>query len=157
MSTKIKCEDDLDDKVNLKLVGHRVEESSEDSDVKVKQEDGPSDLLSLTTLFHSESNDVMEKKKRQFEEFRDLILADIPQKVKELFGTIVFTKVGKQTLPCLAMNPFSVPPGNAREMWLEMYHKVRNRHIVTCVSLVSPTFCDPPQSCRSRPTIVYRS
>lgn len=67
----------------------------------------------------------MEEKKRQFEEARDLILKDVPKEVKDRFGEIFFTKWGTQTLPCLAMNPYSVPPGNVRDTWLDMYDKVK--------------------------------
>ncbi len=79
----------------------------------------------------------LEEKKRKFEEARDLILADVPQEVKARFGKIFFTKWGKQTLPCLAMNPYSVPPGNVRDMWLDMYDKVGKKQIVPSVSLLS--------------------
>ena len=67
----------------------------------------------------------LEEKKRKFEEARDLILADVPDEVRGRFGEIFFTKWGKETLPCLAMNPYSVPPGNVRDTWLDMYDKVR--------------------------------
>lgn len=73
-------------------------------------------------------NESLEEKKRQFEEARDLILAEVPHEVKDRFGKIYFTKWGKQILPCLAMNPYSVPPGSVRDMWLDMYDKVRMKN-----------------------------
>lgn len=68
----------------------------------------------------------LERKKRIFEEARDMIMADVPDSTKESFGQIYFSKWGKQFLPCLVMNPYSVPPGGVRDMWLDMYDKVRN-------------------------------
>ena len=52
----------------------------------------------------------LEERKRRFEEARDLILADVPDNVKGRFGGIFFTKWRNDTLPCLALNPYSVPP-----------------------------------------------
>jgi hypothetical protein len=67
----------------------------------------------------------LDEKRRNFEEARDTIMADVPDLVKERFGKIFFSKWGKNHLPCLAMNPYSVPPGGVRDMWLDMYDKVR--------------------------------
>lgn len=96
-------------------------EMLENSEVKIKQEGKESDPFDPLV----DTTKCLEEKKSKFEKARDQILADIPHAVKACFGNIFFSQFGKQTLPCLAMNPYSVPPGGARNMWLEMYHKVR--------------------------------
>lgn len=67
-----------------------------------------------------------EDRRKGFEKARDLILEEVPVDVKDRFGKIYFGKWGKQVLPCLVMNPYSVPPGGVRDLWLEMYEKVCN-------------------------------
>jgi hypothetical protein len=66
----------------------------------------------------------LQARKALFEKERDEILSDIPYSVQDRFGQIFFTKWGTNFMPCLALNPFSVPPGPVRDMWYEMYEKV---------------------------------
>jgi hypothetical protein len=68
----------------------------------------------------------IERKRRLFEETKEAILAEVPDDAKARFGQIYFTKWGKQVLPVLVMNPYSVPPGAARRDWLNMFDNVRN-------------------------------
>lgn len=66
----------------------------------------------------------MKDKKIGLEISRKLTLDEVPESVKERFGQIYFSKWSKQTLPVLVMNPYSVPPGKVREMWVEMFNRV---------------------------------
>lgn len=62
--------------------------------------------------------------KVEFEEFRDTCLSKIPKPYKQMFGQIGFTKLYNAVMPCLILNPFHVPPGVVRQMWLDMFKKV---------------------------------
>jgi hypothetical protein len=62
--------------------------------------------------------------KRLFEIERDRILASLPKDAKERFGEIWFAKYSTYMGPVLIMNPYHVPPGPARDCWVEMYQKV---------------------------------
>ena len=68
----------------------------------------------------------LEEKRRLFEEGRDALLAEVPDETKARFGQIYFTKWGKQVMPVLVMNPYSIPPGTTRKLWLDMFDNVRN-------------------------------
>jgi hypothetical protein len=65
------------------------------------------------------------KRKADFEQGRDEILDQVPEKVKARFGQICFSKWGKEFLPLLVLNPYDVPPGVVRDQWLTMKEKVR--------------------------------
>jgi hypothetical protein len=66
----------------------------------------------------------LQARKAFFEKERDEILSDIPDSVQDRFGQIFFTKWGTNFMPCLAVSPFSVPPGPVRYEMYEMYEKV---------------------------------
>jgi hypothetical protein len=66
----------------------------------------------------------MEGRRILFEEGRDAILSEVPDDAKARFGQIYFTTWGAQVLPVLVMNPYSVPPGTARKLWLDMFDNV---------------------------------
>ena len=68
----------------------------------------------------------LEEKRRLFEEGRDALLAEVPDETKARFGQIYFAKWGKQVMPVLVMNPYSIPPGTTRKLWLDMFDNVRN-------------------------------
>jgi hypothetical protein len=62
--------------------------------------------------------------RQKFEAERSQILESLPKKYKDLFGQIGFCHWGRQLCPTLILNPFDVPPGSIRQLWLEMYNKV---------------------------------
>ena len=66
----------------------------------------------------------LEEKRRLFEEGREAILAEVPYDTKVRFGKIFFAKWGKQVMPVLVMNPYSIPPGTHRNLWLDMFGNV---------------------------------
>lgn len=72
-------------------------------------------------------NSAKKDAKKEFEAYRDGILAKIPKKYKISFGQIGFTKWNKGMVPVLILSPFQVPPGEVRSMWISMFEKVRNR------------------------------
>ena len=95
--------------------------NSNDEWVKMAQtevEEAPSKQLTPAQI------ERRKEKKELFEKERDEILDEIPASVKERFGQIYFSKWGGNFLPCLALSPFSVPPGPVRDMWYTMYDKV---------------------------------
>lgn len=65
-----------------------------------------------------------EETKKIFEIERAEILESLPESVKRLFGQIGFAKFGKHVYGVLVLNPYDVPPGNARFEWLDTYQKV---------------------------------
>jgi hypothetical protein len=76
------------------------------------------------------------EKKDLFEQGRDDILEDVPDSVKARWGQICFTKWSKDYLPCLSLSPFDVPPGPARNVWLDMYDKVSTcLHVCICMCI----------------------
>lgn len=63
-------------------------------------------------------------RKADFERERDEILGRVPKHAKDRFGKIYMAKFGKYYGPVLVMNPYRVPPGQVRDTWLSMFHKV---------------------------------
>lgn len=64
--------------------------------------------------------------KKEFEKSREEILKKIPKKYSNMFGSIGFTKWNKGTIiPVLILSPYEVPPGAVRQMWMDMFAKVR--------------------------------
>lgn len=85
--------------------------------------------------FVKEGREEMDRKKRllklarqdaktEFEEEKESILSKVPGNIQDLFGQLGFARWNKNFLPALILSPYSVPPGPARNIWLEMYHKV---------------------------------
>jgi len=115
---------------------------TEDKDVKVKVKKEKSGIVTSVaeTMVDEEMDDeddkplTLEGKRQLFEEGKDAILSEVPDEVKARFGTICFAKWAKQFLPVLVMNPYSVPPGGARKLWLDMFDNVRTPF----ASLVEP-------------------
>ena len=66
----------------------------------------------------------LDEKRKLFEEGKEAILAEVPNDAKARFGEIYFAKWGKQFLPVLVMNPYSIPPGAARKLWVDMFDNV---------------------------------
>lgn len=107
--------------------------SGKDSETNVKQEDmlPPEDSdkqFAKETIIAGNEGSLeknLDEKRKAFEKARDLILDEVPGHYKARFGQIYFAKWGKQTLPCLALSPYSVPPGGVRDNWLNMFDNVR--------------------------------
>ena len=62
--------------------------------------------------------------KEDFEKYRDHLLSEIPNSVKNRFREGGFSRWGKDWLPCLELGPFDVEPGPVRDMWIDMYNNV---------------------------------
>jgi hypothetical protein len=68
--------------------------------------------------------EIKEDAKKQFEFGRDSALASLPESFKRMFNRIGFTKRNNKYLPVIIMNPYSIPPGNVRNLWLSSYEEV---------------------------------
>lgn len=62
--------------------------------------------------------------KAEFEARRDEIVSNFPQRLKDMFGEIGFTKWSGKVYGCLVLNPFNVPPGEVRHTFYAAYDKV---------------------------------
>lgn len=67
-------------------------------------------------------NSMLGEMNTRFEEANEL--RDVPSTVKNKFGKIYFSKLGKFMFPCLVVDPYSVEPGSVRDKWLDMFEKV---------------------------------
>lgn len=63
------------------------------------------------------------QKEKQFAEFRDAFIRDLPSEHKDQWGEVAFGEFSKTYWPILLLNPFDVPP-IIREKWFEKYKKV---------------------------------
>ena len=68
-----------------------------------------------------DDSEVLLQSKVEFEAERDATLERLPSDVKDLFGQVCLAKWGKETLPALVLNPYSVAPGPVRDEWLEHF------------------------------------
>lgn len=66
----------------------------------------------------------METARREFEQERDEVMKQVPQRNKRLFNQVGFAKWGKTNLPAMALDPYSVPPGDIRDQWRKMFDNV---------------------------------
>eukprot|EP00977_Amphora_coffeiformis_P009631 scaffold2219_cov177-Amphora_coffeaeformis.AAC.7 len=91
---------------------------------------------------HRQMND--EQKERQFAEFRDAFIRDLPSEHKDRWGEVVFGEFGKTHYPILLLNPFDVPPV-IREKWFEKYKRVRRASLTAVLSpfggWIDSSFC----------------
>lgn len=71
--------------------------------------------------------EVKEDAKRYFEANRDAVLATLPEHLKSLFNQNGFAMWRKKYLPVRVLSPYSLPPGDARDLWFKTYEKVRRR------------------------------
>ena len=55
---------------------------------------------------------------------KERVMKRLPQSVKNLFGQVGFARWGAQCLPALCLDPYKVPPGAAREAWMNMFKNV---------------------------------
>lgn len=67
-----------------------------------------------------------------FETERDAVLKALPDSVQKMFSQIGFVQWGRNArsrtfLPVLILSPYDVPPGKARETWLQKYQTVSRR------------------------------
>ena len=54
-----------------------------------------------------------------------LLMKSVPSHVKKDFLKIGFAYFGKEYLPLLQLSPFHIPPGRLRNLWIQMFRKVR--------------------------------
>ena len=77
-----------------------------------------------------------EKLKKEFEEEKADILAELPDEYKNLWGQCGFAKWGKSWLPCLFVSPFDVGGSQMRDDWMKMYEGVSIQCLL-CISHMS--------------------
>ncbi|CAJ1961073.1 unnamed protein product [Cylindrotheca closterium] len=65
--------------------------------------------------------------KEKFEKRKQEVLDSLPGEVKSKFGQQFFAKWAKSPLPVLVLSPYNVPPGPVRDMWFDMYEKVKKQ------------------------------
>jgi hypothetical protein len=118
--TKVKA---VDPKESTETAVQEEEEEAPDEIILEEEEADKSEEVLVDDDSEQMDEDLAEKKDL-FELGRDDILKDIPNSVKARWGQIFFTKWSKDYLPGLSLSPFSVPPGPARNVWLDMYDKV---------------------------------
>jgi hypothetical protein len=108
----------------------KTSHASKQSDSKKRQEKAVLSLQRKAVLSDETKKMLLEgvKKdaKKEFEQEREVILAQLPRKVKDMIGEIGFTKWGKINFPVLILSPYDVPPGEVRDMWREAFERVRS-------------------------------
>lgn len=65
-----------------------------------------------------------EKMKKEFEEEKARVLADLPEEYKSRWGQCGFAKWGKVWLPCLFVSPYNVGGSELRDKWMQMFENV---------------------------------
>jgi glucan-binding YG repeat protein len=77
--------------------------------------------------------------KKEFEEEKARILAEVPEQHKSKWGQVGFARWGKEWLPCLIMGPYNVgPTSTMREQWMQMFENLRIQcpfSFIPCASL----------------------
>lgn len=66
------------------------------------------------------------KARKELEAEKDRIYHTVPHSIQNMWGQCGFAKWGKGFLPALSLDPYKVPPGPARQQWMDMFEKVRN-------------------------------
>ena len=65
--------------------------------------------------------ELREERRIAFETKRDEIMNSLPEEYKARFLEVGYAAHGKVDYPVLVMNPFDVPPGEGREIWMRRY------------------------------------
>ena len=96
----------------------------------------------------------METAKSKFEAERKQILADLPESIKAMFGTIGFAAAEfdeNEIVPVLVMSPYDVPPKPVRDVyWFDQYSKAkRSKSLDKLAYLVYHYGADDPDDCYS--------
>lgn len=96
----------------------------------------------------------MESAKSKFEAERKQILADLPESIKAMFGTIGFAEAEfdeNEIVPVLIMSPYDVPPKPVRDVyWFDQYSKAkRSKCLDKLAYLVYHYGADDPDDCYS--------
>ena len=78
------------------------------------------------------SEALMEQKrqeiKKEFEEEKADILAEVPEKIQKRWGQVGFAKWSKEWLPCLFVGPYDVSAfSGVREQWMQMFENVSGK------------------------------
>jgi len=93
--------------------------------------------------------------KKAFEQEREKILKDLPQPIKDMFGSIGFAphedEESDEIVPVLVMNPYHVPPKPVRDVyWFDLYSKSkRTKKLSNLPYLVYHYGADDPDDCYS--------
>jgi hypothetical protein len=96
----------------------------------------------------------MESAKSKFEAERKQILADLPDCITSMFGTIGFAAAEfdeNDIVPVLIMSPYDVPPKPVRDVyWFDQYSKAkRSKSLDKLAYLVYHYGADDPDDCYS--------
>jgi hypothetical protein len=96
----------------------------------------------------------METAKSKFEAERKQILADLPESITSMFGTIGFVAAEfdeNDIVPVLIMSPYDVPPKPVRDVyWFDQYSKAkRSKALHKLAYLVYHYGADDPDDCYS--------
>ena len=95
--------------------------------------------------------------RKAFEKEREKILKDLPQSIKDMFGTVGFAPDDEDdenadvVRPILVMNPYDVPPKPVRDVyWFDLYSKAkRTKKLGKLAYLVYHYGADDPDDCYS--------
>mmetsp|Transcript_20040 Transcript_20040/g.55306 ORF Transcript_20040/g.55306 Transcript_20040/m.55306 type:complete len:656 (+) Transcript_20040:54-2021(+) len=66
-----------------------------------------------------------EEARREVEVDKEEILRLVPPDIQKMWGQVGFAKWNKSYLPALNLCPYDVPPGPVRQMWMDMFEKMR--------------------------------
>mmetsp|Transcript_23674 Transcript_23674/g.55871 ORF Transcript_23674/g.55871 Transcript_23674/m.55871 type:complete len:987 (-) Transcript_23674:1196-4156(-) len=66
-----------------------------------------------------------EDARRELEDEKEEIFRRVPRNIQGMWGQVGFAKWNKSYLPVLNLSPYDVPPGPVRQMWMEMFEKMR--------------------------------
>jgi hypothetical protein len=96
----------------------------------------------------------MESAKSRFEAERNQILAELPDSIKAMFGTIGFAAAEfdeNEIVPVLIMSPYDVPPKPVRDVyWFHLFSKARRYKALDKLAyLVYHYGADDPDDCYS--------
>eukprot|EP00523_Entomoneis_sp_CCMP467_P021672 CAMPEP_0168844242 /NCGR_PEP_ID=MMETSP0727-20121128/8639_1 /TAXON_ID=265536 /ORGANISM="Amphiprora sp., Strain CCMP467" /LENGTH=1384 /DNA_ID=CAMNT_0008897885 /DNA_START=92 /DNA_END=4244 /DNA_ORIENTATION=- len=86
-----------------------------------KHIDGPRDRKQMEKLLEIGKREA----KAELEREKNKIMCRLPSDVKILFGQVGFAKWGREALPALALSPYKVPPGAARDAWMNMFKRLK--------------------------------
>ena len=64
---------------------------------------------------------VADDAKGHFDADRDAVLDMLPPFFKTVFNQIGFGRWGTKHFPVLVLSPYSIPPGDVRELWLQKF------------------------------------
>mmetsp|Transcript_2196 Transcript_2196/g.4627 ORF Transcript_2196/g.4627 Transcript_2196/m.4627 type:complete len:447 (-) Transcript_2196:437-1777(-) len=83
--------------------------------------------LKTTEKMQAVLMEARETAKKELEDEKNEIMGNVPHSIQSFWGEIGFAKWGKSYLPVLNLGPYQVPPGEARNSWMSMYQKMKEK------------------------------